>query len=193
MPQFPPGYAPALRRKCRSRQFLGAQSILYCTQIFLNFPEKHSCGKHSPYKFYLGVSTIYFSQPSCHRLEKKTPYLKLFLNTQMKKAQNVRLCMNIVKNRLAQYSWISASQFWSLAFNSHSSCRCQQGTSHLAEVGLKLLPSLKTYIWYMWHAGPWPAFKVFGGKSFVYIVCLIKSAPYQPNSAPPKCIQPPPI
>jgi len=65
--------------------------------------------------------------------------------------------------------------------------------SHLAEVGLKLLPSLKTYIWYMWHAGPWPAFKVFGGKSFVYIVCLIKSAPYQPNSAPPKCIQPPPI
>jgi len=101
-----PGYAPALRRKCRSRQFLGAQSILYCTQIFLNFPEKHSCGKHSPYKFYLSVSTIYFSQPSCHRLEKKTPYLKLFLNTQMKKYRMLGCAWTLSKT-----GWLSILEY----------------------------------------------------------------------------------
>ena len=35
------------------------------------------------------------------------------------------------------YSWASATQFWSLALHSHSSCCCQQGSSHVGEVGLK--------------------------------------------------------
>jgi len=72
----------------------------------------------------------------------------LFLNNPTEKVAYTRLCENIVRSQLAQYSWASATQFWGFAFHSHSSCCCQQGTSDLSEVGLKLLPSLKTYMWY---------------------------------------------
>jgi len=49
---------------------------------------------------------------------------------------------------LSEASWLSILEDLSHSFedfHSHSSCCCQQGTSDLAEVGLKLLTSLKTY------------------------------------------------
>jgi len=56
----------------------------------------------------------------------------LILNNPTEK-RYTRLRKNIARSQLAQYSWASASQFWSLAFHSHSSCCCQQGTPYLAE------------------------------------------------------------
>ena len=57
------------------------------------------------------------------------------------------MCKTIVKTQLEQYSLISTSDHSFEVFHSHSSCCYEQGTSDLAEVGLKLLPSLKTYTW----------------------------------------------
>jgi len=50
---------------------------------------------------------------------------------------------------LSEASWLSITEYLphsSEVFHSHFRCCCQQGTSDLAEVGLKLLPTLKTCV-----------------------------------------------
>jgi len=50
---------------------------------------------------------------------------------------------------LSEASWLSILEDMShsfYVFHAHCSCCCQQGTLDLAEVGLKLLPSLKKYM-----------------------------------------------
>jgi len=83
----------------------------------------------------------------------KLPYLRtensvlqiLFLINQVKKYAG--LC-NMVRSQLDQYSVHLSICLTVWNFGVHTfQLFCQQETSHLAEVGLKLLPSLKTYMW----------------------------------------------
>jgi len=54
--------------------------------------------------------------------------------------------------KLSEANWLSILEHLpnsSEVFHSHSSCYCQQGTSDIADVGLKLLLSLNTSMWHV--------------------------------------------
>jgi len=82
----------------------------------------------------------------CHRLESgKFGTSHLALNNPTENST-----LNCAST-LLEANWLSIIEDMSHScevFHSHSSCCCQQGTSDLAEVGLHLLPSLKTYMRY---------------------------------------------
>jgi len=122
--------------------------------IYPEFSQKFFCDKRSPWKFSLAVGTLYFPLFPLlrrYRLEnRKCGTLNLVLNNLTEK-RYAGMCKNIVRYQLDHYSWASALQFSGLAFHSYSRCCCQQATSHLAEVDLKLRPYIKTYMRYMWH------------------------------------------
>jgi len=55
-------------------------------------------------------------------------------------------CARTLSVASSKYSLVSASQSWCLVFHWHSGYCRQQVTSVSANAGLKLLPSLKTYM-----------------------------------------------
>ena len=113
---------------------------------FPNLPEKLLSDKHSPCKLSVDIGTLCFYLPCCQRLE------------------NGKFgTSNLVLNNPSEKSTLGCARTWPEAswlsilvglphsfevFHSHCSCCRQQGSSDLAEVDLKLLPSLKTYMWY---------------------------------------------
>ena len=98
--------------------------------------------------FALAVVALYYP-PCCHRLEnRKFGTWNLALNDPTEKIAYARLFKNICQKPAGSVSLSTYLTVLKFGFHSHSSC-CQQGTSQLAEVGLKLLPSLNTNIYMM--------------------------------------------
>jgi len=102
-------------------------------------------------QFSVSVGKLYFPLLSGHKPETRQFDTWNLVITKLKRTLGCRLQEYCQKTALAQYFWASASQLWRLAFHSHSSCCYQQGTSHLAEVDVKLLLSLRTWMWYTWY------------------------------------------
>jgi len=129
--------------RCRSRQGFGVRRI-FCPK----FTRKLVRDKLFPYKVSLWLlvclHNIFFYHDAIDL--KICTWNFVLILTQLKKYG--RLCKNIVRRQLVQCSENLPRSFG--VFHLHSSCCCQQVTSHLAEVDLKLLPSLKTYVWYIW-------------------------------------------
>jgi len=160
---------------------VGAGNVLGVKMIFFpNFPTfawKTFMRQRFTYRTSVAVGTLCSPLPGCYRLENRNfragtwnlvPIIKL--------KKYARLCKNFVRSQLVQYSWAPASHVWCLVFHSHFSCCCQQGTStHLASVNLKLLPSLKMYMLYMWHA-----------SYYFYYVYAVSSAVARVSEAPPE-------
>jgi len=102
-------------------------------------------------QFSVSVGTLYFPLLSGHKAENRKFSTWKLVITKLKRTLGCRLQEYCQKTALAQYFCASASQLWRLAFHSHSSSCYQQGTSHLAEVDVKLLLSLRTQMWYTWY------------------------------------------
>jgi len=115
--------------------FLGCKG--YFAHVFLNLSEKLLCDELSPYECSLGVGTLYFPLPSCQRLaNRKSGTWNLVFDNSGKVRWTVQ---EHCQNQVARSVLLSICLFRSLAFHSHPSCCSQQGTSHLAEVRLKLV------------------------------------------------------
>ena len=112
----------------------GAGNILGVKRIFCpNFPKKLICDKLSPYKFsvYLFVHSIFLYHIAIDLKIENVVHEIWFLITQLKKISQAvqEHCQKPAGSVLRAFS----SQFWGLAFQSHSSCCCQQEFSHLTE------------------------------------------------------------
>jgi len=99
--------------RCRNRQFLVAQRI-FCG----NLPEKRVCDILSLDRLSAAVGAFYFTLPCCHRKIENLVLEVWFLITQLKKVY-VRLCKNIVRSQLAQYSehLLHKSEVWRSIYN----------------------------------------------------------------------------
>ena len=107
-------------------------------------PKKLSCNKLSPYRLSVAVSTLYFPVPCCRRFENR----KFFTYNSVLNNPTENVTLDCART-LSEASWLSVLEhlpYSSEVFHSHSNRCCQQGTPNLVEVGLSLLPSLKTYI-----------------------------------------------
>jgi len=113
-------------------------------------PEKTLCDKLSPYKFSVAVGTVYYIFLYQVAIDWKIECLVLYFKL-LNWKKCAELCKNFVRSQLAQYCWAPTSEFWGLSFHSRSSCCYQQEISHPTEIGLRLLPSMKTHMRYMWH------------------------------------------
>jgi len=92
--------------KCRNRHFLrGAEDILH--KFSPNLTGKCLCDKRSPYKFSVAVHHIFHYHVA---IDLK---IENFVSCNLVR---YRLCKNIVRKQLAQYSWASGSQFWGFPF-----------------------------------------------------------------------------
>ena len=136
------------KHKCRSSQFFGGARI-FCPK-FLKFARKtftRQC-------FFLQIFCscwwyIIFSSTNRHWNRKCYTWKFGYWIIQLKQ---IRL---VYARTLSEASWISILEHLphnSEVFHSHSSYCCQQWTPDLAEIGLKLFPSLKTCMWYVCHA-----------------------------------------
>ena len=94
----------------------------------------------------VAVGRLHFPLQCCHKLENKIfGTWNLVLNKPTKK------CSRLWRT-LSEASWLSILEHLphsSEVLHSHSNCCCRKGTSDLPEVGLKLLPSLKAYMWHV--------------------------------------------
>jgi len=108
------------------------------------FVRKTFMRKLPPYRFSVTAGTSHFPLSCCRRLERRK-FGTWNLVTIWNKVAYARLCKNIVRSKLTEVS-ASASQFWSLAFHSHSlSVEGEVATqvmlsariSNLAEVALR--------------------------------------------------------
>jgi len=125
-------------------RFIGVEAGNFCV-CKAYFVLKILCHKCSPFKFSVAVGTLYFLVQSWRGLEnRKFGTWNLLLNYPTEKSTLSRA------KTLSEASPLSIREHLPHSFeffHSHSSCCCQRGTSDLAEVGLELLPYLKTYMW----------------------------------------------
>ena len=85
--------------------FGGAKDILH--KFSPNLTEKCLCDKRSPYKFSVAVHHIFHYHVAIDlKIENFVSYNLV----------RYKLCKNIVRKQLSQYSWASGSQFWGFPF-----------------------------------------------------------------------------
>jgi len=133
---------PGSMHRCRSKQYFGgAKDSL---PEILPISPMHLWDKHYP------VGTLFSSTklPETCTVNRRFGTWNLVLDnpTETKRSAVQEHCQKAAVSVFLSIC-LTVSRFSIL----HSSCCRQQWTPDLAEVGLKLLPSLKTLKWYMWH------------------------------------------
>ena len=124
---------------CSSKQFFGGEKI-FCTS-FPKFTRKTFTRQTFSLIILCSCWYITFFSIKFHRLQ--IEYLVLGIWFQKPNLKKIGCA--------SEASWLSILEHLphsSEVFSSHSRCCCQQRTSNKVDVGLNLLPSLKTYMWY---------------------------------------------